>query len=215
MHVKQQVTQAVEVARVVRLGHVLRNHHRHVRVIVEARVKAHVLVHVLTKPIEPNGVVKVIEALSHRDGCGGEHHALHLGQPALAQVGTNVELLCQQLFGRHVLLAARHLRGVHVRLVRALHNQSQAVLELAQKAAGFVQVRAKLWCDLVEFLDRGAHVLLGLFKLVRRCVPRLGKRRPLRRGARLLIKPHRKVVVSATRSRDLRKVVERNKHVRH
>ena len=146
MDVEQQVLEGRQVRAVAGRGHVLGEHHGHVRVEVEAGVQAQVAVLLAGQAREADGLVEVREVVAHGDGRGREHDVAHLGQPALRQVGTHVELLGDEALRGDAAIGAGELRGVDVALVGSGAHQADAGEQIAQEARGLPQVGGELRC---------------------------------------------------------------------
>ena len=121
---------------------------------------------VRARAVEPDSRVEVLEALADRDGRRGEDHGVHLGQPALREVGAHVEFLGAELLHVGALARAAHLRGVHIGRIGLDADQLHAGKKVREEPRGFAEVGSQAGVRLaqgrgrlLELLDRlGEHV---------------------------------------------------------
>ena len=116
MGVGQKPLQSVEVARVVRLGHVFGHVHRHLSVEIVARIQAaHAACREL-RSIQAKRRLESVEAIVHHQRRGREHHRMRAREQRVVHSRPHVHQQRFKLLGHAIFLAAER-GGVGIGLV--------------------------------------------------------------------------------------------------
>ena len=169
----------------------------------------------LRQPGKAHALVEVLEVVPNSNGCAGEDHALHLGQPALGKVRAHVDLLGNKALGGHTALGAAELRRVDVAVVLAIADKADAGQQVTQEPAGLAQVGRQLGRSPRQKRLRLLELLGPLCQHGRGLLAAVAHGSPLFAGAHVGVNPQGHEVVAAVGAGQAGQLVHGHKEVRH